>query len=87
MLHAFPGCFLCSPCDNPDASFQWALHIFYNTGCIQRCKQRYILSDPSKFNRISPVTFAPFSCATVITTRLQDERYRKYTNIREVDAE
>ncbi|WP_368183678.1 DeoR/GlpR family DNA-binding transcription regulator [Anaerotruncus rubiinfantis] len=54
---------------------------------IQRCKQRYVLSDPSKFNRISPVTFAPFSCATVITTRLQDERYRKYTNIREVDAE
>jgi DeoR family fructose operon transcriptional repressor len=55
------------------------------TVAIQRTKQSYMLCDNSKFSQISPVTFADFEEVTMITTELEDESYRKYTNIVEVD--
>lgn len=51
---------------------------------MEQSKDRYVLCDASKFNKISPVMFGEFSRATVITTRLQDETYRQYSNIVEV---
>jgi DeoR family fructose operon transcriptional repressor len=53
---------------------------------MARCRQSYILSDPSKFNRISSVTFGAFEDATVITTKLEDMAYRDYQNIVEVSV-
>lgn len=51
---------------------------------LSRCKERFILSDSSKFNQISPICFADFSEATVITTKLKDNTYKQYNNILEV---
>lgn len=58
-------------------------------GCVKsealsRCKKAYVLADPSKFNKISPITFANISCADIITTALQEQKYRDYTTILEV---
>lgn len=50
-----------------------------------RCRDRYVLADPSKFNQISPITFAEFSQAKIITTRIQNDAYRQYQNILEVN--
>ena len=47
-------------------------------------KKKYILSDRSKFQIISPVTFASFDSATVITDSIPDKKYKKYENIVEV---
>ena len=47
-------------------------------------KKRYILSDRSKFQIISPVTFASFDSATVITDSIPNQKYKKYENIVEV---
>lgn len=52
---------------------------------MERCDKRYVLCDSSKFSRISCVTFAPFTGATVITTRAPKEGYSKFTNIVEVE--
>lgn len=49
-----------------------------------RCSDRYILCDPSKFNQISPITFAGFSEAKIITTKMMDENYSQCNNILEV---
>ena len=51
---------------------------------MQQCRKNYVLSDSSKINQISSVTFADFQSAQLITTKLQDESYKKYTNIMEV---
>lgn len=51
---------------------------------MQQCRKCYVLSDPSKINQVSSVTFADFQSAQLITTKLQDGSYRKYTNITEV---
>lgn len=51
---------------------------------MQQCRKCYVLSDSSKINQVSSVTFADFQSAQLITTKLQDESYRKYTNIMEV---
>ena len=42
---------------------------------FDRCRERYILADSSKFSQVSPVTFAPFDGATIITTGLIDPAY------------
>ena len=51
---------------------------------MEQCRKNYVLSDSSKINQISSVTFADFQSAQLITTKLQDESYKKYTNIMEV---
>jgi len=52
---------------------------------IRHCRNRYILSDSSKFTKISSVIFAEFESARVITTAVHDEAYRNCRNIVEVD--
>lgn len=49
-----------------------------------RCMAAYILSDSSKFNQISPVTFAEFFDAHIITTKLLDPAFKKYDTITEI---
>lgn len=51
---------------------------------MKQTKERYILCDSSKFNQISPVSFALFTEATIITTNVQDEQYKKLKNVKEV---
>ena len=53
---------------------------------MSRTHEKYILGDASKFSKISCVTFADFSDATVITTGLENNLsvYRSYKNIVEV---
>ena len=41
----------------------------------------FVLADQSKFNKISPITFANISGATIITGHLEDKKYRDYTTI------
>lgn len=53
---------------------------------MARCKKTYVLADASKFNCIAPITFAPISAATVITTALRDTKFHDYTTIIEVNA-
>lgn len=48
---------------------------------LARCKNAYVLADRSKFNKISPITFANISSATIITGRLEDKKYRDYTTV------
>ena len=51
---------------------------------LNRCKNRYILSDKSKFDQISSITFGQIRNANIITTTLEDKRYNKYTEVKEV---
>ena len=51
---------------------------------LNRCKNRYILSDKSKFDQISSITFGQIRNANIITTTLEDRRYKKYTEVKEV---
>ena len=53
---------------------------------MSRTQEKYILSDQSKFSKISCVTFADFSDATILTTNLDNNLsvYRSYKNIMEV---
>lgn len=53
---------------------------------FSRSKYAYILSDLSKFNKISSVTFGNINNATIITTLLNDDRYNDITEIVEVDG-
>ena len=55
------------------------------TKAMSRCRERFVLSDSSKFNKISSITFEEFEHATVITTLLNDSNYRNCKNIVEVD--
>ncbi|WP_027397023.1 DeoR/GlpR family DNA-binding transcription regulator [Anaerovibrio lipolyticus] len=50
---------------------------------MARCKSAFVLADSSKFNKISPITFAGISSATIITGRLEDKKYRDYTTVLE----
>jgi DeoR family fructose operon transcriptional repressor len=51
---------------------------------MEQCTNRYILCDRSKFSVVSPITFAAFDTATIITGKLTDSKYKKYENIVEV---
>jgi DeoR family fructose operon transcriptional repressor len=51
---------------------------------MEKCKDCYVLCDSSKFSKISSVTFADFSAATIITTQIENEIYLNYKNIIEV---
>ncbi len=52
---------------------------------LLRCRERYVLADPSKFHQISPVSFGKFGDATILTTTLSAPGYRSCKNIVEVD--
>ena len=52
---------------------------------LHKCHNAFVLADPSKFDRISSVTFATIDKASIITTKLPNELYRNYANIQEVD--
>lgn len=52
---------------------------------MRRTREKYVVCDASKFSQISCVTFADFTDATIITTRLsEDGGYRQYKHIIEV---
>lgn len=52
---------------------------------MAKCKNAYIVSDTTKFNQISSVTFGSFKDAQVITSSIKDDSYKMYENIVEVD--
>lgn len=52
---------------------------------MKNCKECYVLADPSKFSRIFSIKFAEFNQATILTTNLQEDKYRKYQNVLEVN--
>ncbi len=51
---------------------------------LKQCQQAFILADSTKFDQITPITFAKLQDATIITDVLKDKRYLNYTNITEV---
>lgn len=51
---------------------------------IMQCRKPYILCDPEKFNQVSPITFAAFEDAAILTTEVKQSRYRGLKNIIEV---
>lgn len=52
---------------------------------LSKCGEKYVLADPSKFNSISPITFAGLESACIITTALEDRQYQKYTTVLETE--
>lgn len=50
-----------------------------------RSKKRYVLCDKSKFDEISSITFADIQDAKIITTKLDNYKYRNKAEILEVD--
>ena len=50
---------------------------------MERCRERYILADSSKFSQISSIRFAEFTDAIVITEQIQQEHYRSFPNVTE----
>lgn len=51
---------------------------------LARCRQAYVLCDPSKFGTVTPVSFGGLDKAAIITTKLPDEKFRKHTDVLEV---
>ncbi len=51
---------------------------------LTRSKDAYVLADDTKFDEISSVTFADVSKATIITTKILDNKYKELTRIVEV---
>lgn len=54
------------------------------TEAVNRSKEKYILSDSTKFDLVSPVTFCAFDDAVIITGKIKKEEYKKFNNIMEV---
>ncbi len=54
---------------------------------MERCRERYVLCDNSKFSQISSVSFADFSSAKIITNIITDDAYLKCNNIVEAAKE
>lgn len=52
---------------------------------MDHTQKKYVVSDSSKFSKVSCVTFAAFSDATIITANLENIAYRQYKNIIEVE--
>lgn len=68
-----------SGCTTPDPAEATVKH-----AALSRCKEKYILADPTKFNQVSPITFCELAEATILTTRLRDAGWKNIKNIREV---
>ncbi|WP_392486562.1 DeoR/GlpR family DNA-binding transcription regulator [Haloimpatiens sp. FM7315] len=54
---------------------------------VLKSKKPYVLCDQSKFNNISSVTFSKIEKVSLITTKLEDKSFNKYTKILEADNE
>lgn len=54
------------------------------TTVIDGSRKAYILSDHSKFDKITSATFIPLNRATIITDKLLDKKYAEYTSVKEV---
>lgn len=52
---------------------------------MEKTKEKYVLCDSSKFSKISSVTFADFDSVGIITSRLEDNTYKEYENVLEVE--
>ena len=52
---------------------------------FQKCKERYVLADSSKINKISSVTFSDFNDAVVITSTVKETSFKKCANVVEAD--
>ena len=50
---------------------------------LNRSKEVYILADKSKFNHISSVTFGEINKGIIVTTQLEEDKYRNYTEVLE----
>ncbi|WP_295750152.1 DeoR/GlpR family DNA-binding transcription regulator [uncultured Oscillibacter sp.] len=50
----------------------------------ERAQTVYVLADSSKFGQVTAAVMFPIEAACIITDRLPDQRYRDYTDIREV---
>lgn len=53
---------------------------------FKKCREKYVLSDASKFNKLCSFVFADFADAVILTEQLRDIRYRGKSNIVEVSA-
>ena len=53
---------------------------------LLHCGEAFVLADPSKFGKLSSVTFAGLGDAAIVTTRLGDRRYAEKTTVWEVDT-
>lgn len=51
---------------------------------LKHCQKAYVLADSTKFDQITPITFANLEDAIIITDILKDKKYLDYTNIMEV---
>ena len=51
---------------------------------MERCQQKFVLADASKFGQMSAITFSPFNAATILTENVTQEEYKNLTNIMEV---
>lgn len=51
---------------------------------MEQCATAFVICDSSKFEQVSPVTFAAFEDAYIITDRVKDPKYTKYQHITEV---
>lgn len=51
---------------------------------INRTKEGFVLCDTSKFDEISSITFASIDKARIITTNLEDIKYKQVTDVVEV---
>ena len=51
---------------------------------MKHCQKAFVVADSTKFDQITPITFADLENATIITDILKDKRYLDFTNILEV---
>lgn len=51
---------------------------------LHQCQKAYILADCTKFDKITPITFAKLKDAIIITDKLPSKKYLDYTQIMEV---
>ncbi|MBS4913047.1 MAG: DeoR/GlpR transcriptional regulator [Veillonella sp.] len=54
---------------------------------LKQCHYPYVVSDPSKFDVITPITFAKLGAAAIITTKAPNEGYYSETAITEVSVD
>lgn len=52
---------------------------------IMQCRRPYILCDPEKFSKVSPVTFAAFEDAFILTTEVKGSSFQGARNIIEIN--
>ncbi|MDU2673575.1 MAG: DeoR/GlpR family DNA-binding transcription regulator [Clostridium sp.] len=52
---------------------------------LRRSKTSYILADMSKFGEVSSINFGKLEKSKIITTKIENNKYRKVTEIVEVD--